>query len=271
MRLPFTYDRYRKPPRQLVFTLVATAFITIFGFTRSAEAVEEIFPFHPGERWTFEVRWNFIPAGQAVLEVFPIEVMNGIKSYHFVMTARTNSFIDIFYMVRDRVDSYTDVGMTHSILSKRKSQGDRKKDVVVNFNWEAREAQYSNFGEKREPIPIIPGSFDPLSVYYAFTLHELKEGAQIEIPVTNGKKCVIGRAKVMKRETVTVASGTYDTFLVEPDLRPVGGVFEKSKDAKFRVWVTTGRRRIPVKLESELIIGSFIGELVSVEDAGKER
>jgi hypothetical protein len=247
-----------------------TAFITIFGFTRSAEAVEKVFPFHPGERWNFEVRWNFIPAGEAVLEVLPIEIINGIRSYHFVMTARTNSFIDIFHMVRDRVDSYTDVEMTHSILSMRKSQGDRKKDVVVNFNWEAREAQYSNFGEKREPIPILQGSFDPLSVYYAFTLHDLKVGDEIKIPVTNGRRCVIGRAKVMKRETVTIESGTYDTFLVEPDLRPVGGVFERSKDAKFKVWVTTDARRIPVRLESELIIGSFIGELVSVEKVCEE-
>ena len=88
------------------------------------------FPFHPGERLTFQVRWDFIPAGEAVLEVLPIETVNTIRSYHFVMTAKTYEYIDFIYMVRDRMDSYTDAGMTHSILYKKEKKGRRDS----NFN-----------------------------------------------------------------------------------------------------------------------------------------
>jgi len=43
----------------------------------------------------------------------------------------------------------------------------------------------------------------------------------------------------------------------------VGGVFEKTKDAKIHIWVTADERRIPVRIKSKVAIGSFIGELTS--------
>ena len=57
----------------------------------------------------------------------------------------------------------------------------------------------------------------------------------------------------------------YDTYLVIPDLEHVGGVFEKSREAKVRIWVTADERRIPVRFESEVIVGSFIAELIAFE------
>jgi len=61
-----------------------------------------------------------------------------------------------------------------------------------------------------------------------------------------------------------VPVGTYDTYLFEPDIEHVGGVFEKSKDAKIELWITADKRRIPVRLRSKVIVGSFVGELVSM-------
>jgi len=157
--------------------------------------------------------------------------------------------------------------LSHSILYKETKEGKRKKRVVVRFDWEKGEAQRSNFGEESVPIPIKPGTFDPLSVYYALRLHELKEDMQLEKPVTDGKKWVLGRARVVKRDKITVTSGTYDTFLVEPDLEHIGGVFKKSKDAKVQIWVTADDRRLPIKLKSKVAVGSFVAELVSVENS----
>jgi len=52
---------------------------------------------------------------------------------------------------------------------------------------------------------------------------------------------------------------------VEPDLQHIGGVFEKSKDAKLKIWVTADKRRIPVKVKSKVRVGSFVAELISAE------
>lgn len=68
-----------------------------------------------------------------------------------------------------------------------------------------------------------------------------------------------------------MASGTYDTYLIEPELKHVGGVFEKSKNAKIQLWVTADKRRIPVKIKSKVVVGSFVGELVSATGIKKEK
>ena len=214
---------------------------------------------------TLQVRWAFIPAGEVVLEILPFETVNGVRSYHFAMTARTYPLIDAFYKVRDRIDAYADSGMTHSVLYKKRQDGKSTRDITVNFNWEKLEAQYSNFDVKIEPIAISPGAFDPLSIFYSFRLFNLKAGIKIDAPVTDGKKFVFGEATVLKKEKIYVIDQWYETYLVEPDLKYIGGVFKKSEDAKLQIWVTSDERRLPVRIKSKLVFGSFVAELVSYE------
>ena len=251
-----------------LFKLRVIVLSITLGFTSTVVAVEKKIPFHPGEKLVFEVKWQFIPAGEAILEVLPLETIDGAEHYHFVMTAKTYKYIDPLYKVRDRIDAYTDLEMTYSRLYKQKNRGRRRKDIVLQFDPERQRVQYAKNGKKKTPISILSGSFDPLSVFYAFRFFELKEKGVLEVPVTDGKKCVIGEAKVIRRETIRVESGTYDTYLVEPDLKHIGGVFKKSKNAKLRIWVTADARRIPVKIESEVIVGSFVGELISAKGIG---
>ena len=262
--LPVDSHRLRAGMKSLVI-FIAIVFITTLGFAERVTALERTLPFHPGEKLTFQVKWSFIPAGEAVLEILPIETIQGVTSYHFVMIAKTYPFIDLFYKVRDRIDAFTDIGMTHSILYKKQKKGKSKKNVVVTFNWEKQTTQYSNQGKKAKPVVIQPGSFDPLSVFYAFRLYDLKVGTKLQIPVTDGKKSVEGEATVIKRDRITVANRAYDTFLVEPDLKHIGGVFEKSKKAKLEIWVTADTQKIPVKMKSKVIVGSFVAELISAE------
>jgi hypothetical protein len=248
----------------LHITFIITAILTIFILNENIQAAEKDFPFYPGEKLTFQLKWTVVPAGEGTLEIFPIETIKGVKAYHFVLTAKSNSFIDYIYKVRDRIDAYTDIEMTHTILYKKKQcEGKTKRDVVVNFNWENNRAQYSTLKNVREPIDVLKGSFDPLSAFYYTRLFDLKEKLIIERPVTDGKKCIIGKAFVIKKETLKLTSGTYDTYLIEPEIKHVGGVFEKSKNAKIQVWVTADNRRIPVKIKSKVVVGSFVGELVS--------
>ncbi len=248
----------------LFINLFTTVIIALFWFCDNIKAEDKGYPFNPGERLTFALKWMFIPAGEAVLEVLPVETVDGNKSYHFVLTAKSNEFIDHFYKVRDRIDAYTDIKMTRSILYKKNQlEGKTHREIVVQYNWAKYKAQYSNFNEEREPIDLLPGTFDSLSVFYYMRLFDLKEDLIIERPVTDGKKCVIGKVTVVKRETIKLASGTYDTFLVEPDVKHIGGVFGKSKNAKIQLWVTADHRRMPVKIKSKVIVGSFTGELVS--------
>ena len=220
-------------------------------------------PFCAGEILTFGLRWQSIPAGTAQLTVLPVTDVDGQSALHFRVEASSNGFVDVFYKVRDRVDSYVTPDMGKSLLYvKKQREGSYKRDITVKFLWDKGRAQYSNvINGPKEPIVILPGTFDPLSVFYAFRLMDIGEGTVVRRPVTDGVKCVIGQATVVGRETVTVPAGTFDTYLVEPDLEHVGGVFKKSKNAKLKVWVTADERRIPVKVASRVVVGNFYAEL----------
>ena len=151
-------DKYGKL-NMLFLSVIAAVLLTAFGFCDNIKAQDMPFSFKPGEKLTFELKWTIIPAGEAVLEVLPIETVNGIQSYHFVMTVRTNSFVDQFYKVRDRIDAYTDSQMTRSILYKKKQhEGTSRRDIVVEFNREKNQAQYSDFNNKLEPIDLYSRS-----------------------------------------------------------------------------------------------------------------
>lgn len=243
--------------------LTITLSLYLFCFPVGARAVSDL-PFYPGERLTFKLKWTFIPAGEAVLEVLPAEVIHNVKVYHFLLTARTNSFIDNFYKVRDRIDAYADIEMTRSIMYKKQQrEGTTRRDVTVDFNWEKNEVVYAALKDKKAPVKLMPGSFDPLSAFYYIRFFDFKENTAIERPVTDGKKCVMGKAFVIKKETIKIGKETYISFLIEPELKNVGGVFEKSKNAKIKLWVTADKKHIPVKIKSKVVVGSFVGELVS--------
>jgi hypothetical protein len=255
-----------KPGLKIVFIFIMVVLIMNGVLWGNRKANGNDFPFYPGEKLTFKVKWGFIPAGRVILEVLPVETVNGIQAHHFALTARTNSFVDIFYKVRERIDAYTDVAMNHSILYKEVHVVNKtRRDAVIDFDWEKDKAQYTNFGKKNPPIALISGSFDPLSIFYYARQLELQENLEIERPVTDGKKCAVGKAKVVKREKIKLGIGTFDTYLMEPDLKEVGGVFKKSKNAKIRLWVTADNRRIPVKIKSKVVVGSFSGELIALE------
>ena len=81
----------------------------------------------------------------------------------------------------------------------------------------------------------------------------------------NALKLVLGIAKIVRKETIELDIGTYETYLIEPEIKDIGGVFAKSRDAKIQIWVSADHRRIPVRIKSKVVVGSFTGELIAVE------
>lgn len=221
--------------------------------------------FQPGEKLAFSLRWGVIPAGTAELKVMPTEAVNGVNSYHFVLTASSNSFFDVFYKVRDRIDSFADTALSHSTLYKKKQhEGGTHRNIEVAFDWEKQVALYSNSGKENKITPLAPGSFDPLAIFYYIRSIDIKEKDVIERPATDGKKTVTATASVVARQTVSTPAGNFEAFLIESELKYIGGELKKRKATHLKIWLTADRRKIPVKVE----IGNFVGELISAQDLG---
>ena len=266
--------RFNRLRLNLIISILTV--ICICCATTGSAAADIQVAFNPGERLLFQLKWGFIPAGQAVLEVLPFKTVEGVKSFHFVMEARTNAFIDKIYRYRSRIDAYADVGMTRSVMYLKRTEAGRSvKDIKVQFDWDKREALYRHEKSTRDQpgevstlvkrTILMPGAFDPLSVFYYTRLVSLGGSLSFSHPVTDGKECVVATADIIKRVNIKVDGTTYDTLLVEPDLKHLEGVFHKKKGSKISIWVTADKRRIPVKIRSKVTVGSFTGELVAIE------
>jgi hypothetical protein len=241
-------------------------FFIVSGSLSFALAEETHHPFQPGEKMNYVLKWGAIPAGEATLEVHDMYKIKGVEAYHFVMTARSNSFIDIFFKVRDRIDSYADAGMNHSLYYKKDQQeGKTRRNIRVDFDWEKQESTYVNLDTEPKVISQQSGSFDPLAAFYFTRMLDLREGNEFTQPVTDGEKTMMGILRVTGKDRILVAAGTFNTILIEPDLQKVEGVFSKKQRAKIKLWVTDDERRLLVKMKSKAQVGSFVAELVSLE------
>jgi hypothetical protein len=258
--------------KTLIYNVLAViVFLAWMGNINLAWGGTPELPFPVGEKMTFQINWLAIPAGEITIETLPLEKINGQDACHILLTVNSNSFVDMIYKIRDRIESYTDLKMTHSILYTETHRGKRTKDSAVSFDWVKQQAQYSRKGEKRKsvPISILAGTFDPLSAFLAFRLNDLNEKKEIIFPTTDGKKMAMGKVKVIKKETIIVNKIKYETFLLEPELGDIGGVFEKNNDSSAQIWVTADDRRIPVRIKSQLPFGSFVAELTSYKEGIK--
>ena len=251
--------------RQRVLGLLPVILVFCFLPARTGLAEQVSLPFRPGEKFTYRITWSGIPIGYAVLEVLPLAEINGKPAQHFVLRGKTEGVVDVFYRVHTRIDGFTDPAVTRTVFFKNQVSGRHNKQITYQFDWENHLLRRTDNGRKRPPISILPGTFDLLSVFYFSRLRPLAVNTVYKCPVTDGKKNVIGRVTVVRRETITVADKAYETFLLEPETRHIGGVFKKSRNPKIQLWVTADSRRIPVRVRSKVIVGSFYGELVAAE------
>jgi hypothetical protein len=245
-----------------MITIFLCSLFVLMGYRESIAAVKAL-PFRSGERMVYRAMWGGIPAGEAVIEVLPAVTIDGARTHHFAMTMTTNSRVEMFYKLRERQDSFTDIPLTRTLQYRKKSAGNHPRDVVVTYDWNNRTATYASFGNAEKPVEILPGSFDPLALFFVIRTHRLNPGEVIEIPVTDGKKCIAIRATVAGRESLTIDGKVYDTFIVVPDMERLQGVVPRKGDPSLKIWFSADEEQVPVRIQSRVAVGSFIFELMS--------
>lgn len=232
--------------------------------TTSGYPEEKALPFSIGEEIQYNVSWEMVKAGKAIFKVLPYTEFNGKTAYHFLLNVNSNRYIDMFYKIRDQHEGFTNIGFTKSLLYKKIQSGKDKKDVTVLFDWITNTATYSNFGGKRDPISIPLNTIDPISAFYKMRALNFEINPDLSFPVTDGKKCFTQKGKVVTKEKITLPSGTFDTYVLVPQVNHFSGVFKKSENPTVKVWITADEKKIPVRIKVKVFIGSVIFELVSM-------
>ncbi|NDV62286.1 DUF3108 domain-containing protein [Puniceicoccales bacterium CK1056] len=225
--------------------------------------------FSAGEELTYKLGWGFFRVADSTLSVNPgfYEEQPALK---VTLETETNLFADAFYKVRNLSTSWISPEVTHAFeFSAVQKESTRNRDTVATFKPVELTARYRNNlnGSERDEIKIEPGTFDPLGIVYFVRCLDFKVGDDILVPTSNGKEFFYTVVHVVKKVKRKFALGKREAFLLEPDIKDVGGVFKRSEGGRIRFYFSADEEKLPLRMESQVAVGSFWAELTEVKKA----
>ncbi|RJQ41486.1 MAG: DUF3108 domain-containing protein [Nitrospiraceae bacterium] len=211
--------------------------------------------FNIPEKFEYELTWTGIKAGTATLEI--TRTGNDIK---IVSTAQSANWVSVFYTVDDRVETLLTKKSSLMFVGEpvnyrlRIKEGRHRRDKEVIFNSGNKVTYIDHINNEKQNFDVPSLIFDPLSSFYYLRTLKLVVGEPVYVAVFDSKKVWNVEVQVLKKEKVTLPTGTVDTILIKP-LMKSEGIFYKKGD--IYIWLTDDEKRIPVKLQTKVAIGSI--------------
>jgi len=209
-----------------------------------------------GEEITYTVYYALagahVNAGSATFSN-KVEKLNGRTVFHVLGTGGSNTKYDWLYKVRDRYESYIDtITMQPLKFFRDISEGSTKKKETVNFNHSNNTAS-NEAGSYKVPSCVQ----DVLStIYYARNVDfdKYKKGDKIPFQMFLENQVHELYIRYMGKEDVKTKYGKFNAIKFKVLLIP-GTIFKGGED--MTVWVSDDSNHIPIRIESQILIGSI--------------
>jgi hypothetical protein len=183
------------------------------------------------------------------MEVIGLQDVRGREAWHTRFTVKGGI---PFYKVNDRLESWIDARTFESLrFVQDLEEGSRDKERTFEI-YPDRDT-YSEMGEV-EHAPSVDNPLDDAAFLYFVRTIPLEVGKTYEFnryfkpdrnPVT---------IRVLRKESLKVPAGTYQTVVIQPIIKSKG-IFSEKGHAQ--MWLTDDPRRLLVQMKSDLSIGSI--------------
>ena len=216
------------------------------------------------EQLKYGVYYSFVKAGTAYIKNRGLVDIDGRPAYLIQTSAFSAAVIDAVFKVRDINYSWIDAEDFYSRgYSQSLREGNYKRDEWVIFDYATR--SYRGEVKKKDEPRAFEGTLtqqvlDILSALYYVRTRTLEPGQEIIFDIINREEQYPLVVKVLKRETVKTAAGKFKCIVVEPQFRGEGIFVSKGKS--LQVWLTDDKYKMPVKMKTEVFIGSVSAELL---------
>lgn len=228
--------------------------------------------FSSGEKLVFAIKYEFVTAGTATMEVYDGQLIDNRPTLHIQSRAQSNSFIDTFFKVRDFNASTIDrAALVSRAFHQNLKEGKYSviRNTSIDYNRRAYTFQRIRKGKTTERTGAINQPvFDILSAFFYARTLPIKTGETFEITVFSDEDVYQLVVKVhTKLERVSVPAGKFECFRLDPAV--LGDGIFKAKEGKMQLWLTNDERKMPVLIRSKVFIGAFDAELASYEPKPK--
>jgi len=234
---------------------VIFAFSILFSYAPITSA------FNIPEKFEYDLTWTGIKAGTSTLEI--VDEGENIK---IISTAKSADWVSVFYTVEDRVETILTkktaipfIGQPANYRVKIR-EGRHRRDKEVIFRQDISKVTYiDHLGNETHEFDVPQFTLDPLSSFHLVRTMRLVVGEPVYVTIFDSKKVWNVEVQVLRKEKITFPGGTVNTIVIKP-LMKSEGIFYKKGD--IYIWLTDDEKRIPVKLQTKVVIGSVTATLV---------
>lgn len=221
--------------------------------------VERPVPFAVGETLTYDVSWStYLTAGSAVTTVKERRPSYNSIAYYIVAEGRPTTLLSklysLYYKVDTLIDSYTLLPQRGSIYSE---EGKRHRYRTTQFDRTANKVffEFKTDTTVKSDFATSPVTQDALSAIYVLRAVPLKTGDRMTMPISdNGENLKaqfeIGAIEKVKTRLGELGAVRVKLALVDAKNHPVG--------RNTAIWISNDPRRLPLKLQADLPVGSFV-------------
>lgn len=229
-------------------------------------------PFRVGEKVIHDVSYFKVSAGQLTLEVGPYAMVNGRKAYNFITSIETYPrFSSLVYAVEDKAVTLLDYEtLVPRVFTLHVRETGQLKEARSIFDFEKLQATYweKKVTEKRGPEEkkmeweILPYSQNVFSAIFYMRLFRWEPGKEYSFRVADDGENIVFKGRAVRRETLTTEVGIFPAVVVKPEIT-VKGVFKPMGD--IFIWLSDDERRLVLRIESKIKIGTLVSEVIRIE------
>lgn len=233
-------------------------------------------PFRVGEEVDLAITYLRMTAGHLKIKVMPFVEVNGEKAYHFQIRAKTNEFFSKFYATDDYADTYLNYQTllpynmeTHVRESKqlKEIRSFIDHDKLKADYWEKKVTKEHGEESKKLQWDILPYTQNVISAAFYARVFQMIPGQTFKFRLTDEGKNMVFRGHVLRKEKLSTAIGEFNTIVIKPDFE-IEGVFKPV--GEIYMWLTDDDRRMIIRIESAIRIGTLVGKLHSITPGVEE-
>jgi hypothetical protein len=220
--------------------------------------------FQPGEKLTYLLHYGILNAGLAELKVEKSNKhFEGRKvAYNMVGKGWTTGATDWFFKVNDHYETYMDGEELESLQFKRRVN---EGGFIINQDYYFDTDSNKVMTQDNVKYDVPSGVQDMLSTFYYarnIDFSKAKVNDIFIIPAFVDNKVEYIRIIYKGKESIKTKSGKYKCIKFNP-LVLEGRIFKDDEDVS--VWITDDDNKIPILIQSKVIVGSIKAELIEYQ------
>ncbi len=258
----FTGNSFR-----LLFLPVAFFLLTTPGFTAEDKPLSTVLRsmYQGGERLEYRVSWTGgIKIGELTMET--VKISDAKQEYELRARVKDSGLFHFFYPVNDSfvttVAGPRRLPVSYRVIQKEGRGYEAKR--LTRYDQVNGEIWYQKNDGTPKTYSVEGEVFNEFSSFFYTRMLPLLPGTSSIVPTfADGKRhevVVVTGEEVRFRNT---AVGDVNVLPVSPRMT-FKGLYDKAGDTV--IWITSDECRIPVRINSKIVIGSLTAELVSYEN-----